>query len=169
MNIFRNINLNHKKIFNLRLKRNEKLKRNEYSNNKNNINNFQKNIENSSINSEDINYIGPPNLKDKILSPGDDDDICLYKQKRKVKENFEEDNFCIYNVTNINMNIKNNQKKLLILDLDETLVHSSFKPLGKDNNKKIEPDIFLKIFFDKNYYNLYIYSPICQRIFKRYE
>ena len=125
-----------------------------YLNNKmNNLYNSRNNyIKYSSINNEDINYIPPPSLKDKILSPGDDD-ILPPKYPLGMHDNYQEDDICIYNIKNI----YNNKNKLLILDLDETLVHTSFQPLGKDiNNRIIEPDIFLKIFFDKKYYDLYV-------------
>jgi CTD small phosphatase-like protein 2 len=42
--------------------------------------------------------------------------------------------------------------------LDETLVHSSFLPFRKDinSNEIIDPDIHLKIYFDKKYYDVYV-------------
>ena len=164
INIYQNFILNNKSIYNFELKRKDFflniITKNKYfSNTKNNANNLKYNIENSSINSEDINYISPPSLKDKILSPGDDD-ICLPKKESKIKDNFPEDDISFYNIKNIKIGnniLKHNNKKLLILDLDETLVHSSFKPLGIDHdNKIIKPDIFLKILFDNKYYNLYV-------------
>ena len=51
-------------------------------------------------------------------------------------------------------NIDHN-KKMLILDLDETLVHSSLKPI-QYNNQVIQPDIFLKVKFHSNYFNVYV-------------
>ena len=56
---------------------------------------------------------------------------------------------------NSNVNIKNNNKKTLILDLDETLVHSSFKPIDY-NNVMHKPDIFLNIDFRGNNHNVYV-------------
>ena len=164
INIYQNFIFNQKNIYNFGLKRKDNInsninpKKNYFSNNKKNINNLKYNNEYSSINSEDINYIPPPTLKDQILSPGDDD-ICLPKKTSEIKDKLLEDDICFYNIKNININniLNNNNKKLLILDLDETLVHSSFQPLGIDhNNKIIEPDIFLKILFDNKYYNLYV-------------
>ena len=110
----------------------------------------------SSENSDDINYNPSPALKDKILSPGDDD-ICIQKSNFIKPDNFHEDDICFYNIKNLDSNsqFKNNEKKLLILDLDETLVHTSFQPIFI-NNIIIEPDITLKIFFDNKYYNLYV-------------
>ena len=158
--------LKHKKIYNLKIKNKDNLNTKinidkspnlSFSNNSNNEENSKNYSENSNENSEDINHISSTNLKDKILSPGDDD-ICLPKKTSPPKDNFQgDDDICFYNIRNINMQPNNNKKKLLILDLDETLVHSSFLPLGKDkNNKVIEPDIFLKILFDKKYYDLYV-------------
>ena len=165
-NLYQNLYLNHKKLHNLKMRNKDytnydinmqKSKKILYTNNNNNKivkNNLPNNIDYSSINREDIHYMGSPSLKDKILSPGDDD-ICIPKKRKKKQENFLDDDICFYNIKNIQY--KNNNKKILILDLDETLVHSSFQPLGKDkNNNIIEPDIFLKIFFDKKYYNLYV-------------
>jgi len=112
----------------------------------------------SSENSDDINYNPSPALKDKILSPGDDD-ICIQKSNfiKQEPDNFHEDDICFYNIKNLysNSQLKNKEKKLLILDLDETLVHTSFQPIFI-NNTIIEPDITLKIFFDNKYYNLYV-------------
>ena len=49
----------------------------------------------------------------------------------------------------------NHNKKMLILDLDETLVHSSLKPIQyKDHT--LQPDIVLKVKFHSNYYNVYV-------------
>ena len=110
----------------------------------------------SSENSDDINYNPSPALKDKILSPGDDY-ICIQKTNFIKPDNFHEDDICFYNIKNLDSNahFKNNEKKLLILDLDETLVHTSFQPIFI-NNIIIEPDITLKILFDNKYYNLYV-------------
>ena len=63
-----------------------------------------------------------------------------------------------YSKQNINLpmnkEIKNN-KKTLILDLDETLVHSSFKPINY-NNILHKPDIFLSINFRNNNHNVFV-------------
>jgi TFIIF-interacting CTD phosphatase-like protein len=135
-----------------------------FSNIINNKNNSKNDIsEYSNENSNDINYIFSPYLKDKILSPGDDD-ICFPKQSSPPKDNPQgyDDDIClynIYNIKNISMHPNNNNgKKILILDLDETLVHSSFLPFRKDinSNEIIDPDIHLKIYFDKKYYNVYV-------------
>ena len=62
-----------------------------------------------------------------------------------------------YNKLNIysNLNKRSNNKKTLILDLDETLVHSSFKPINY-NNVLLKPDIFLSIDFRGNTHNVYV-------------
>ena len=61
-----------------------------------------------------------------------------------------------YNKLNIYSKTKNkNNKKTLILDLDETLVHSSFKPINY-NNVFHKPDIFLSIDFRGNTHSVYV-------------
>ena len=153
--------INHKKIYNIISKIGDNYNSNKNNQNSQNISFSDKINENtsecSSLNSEDINYIPTHNLKDKILSPGDYDfdDIPYTKSSHEKQDILQEDDICYYN--NKNTQLKNNKKKLLILDLDETLVHTSFHPLGKDN-KIIEPDILLKIFFDNKYYNLYVFT-----------
>ena len=70
-----------------------------FSNIINNKNNSKNDIsEYSNENSDDINYISSPYLKDKILSPGDDD-ICLPKQSSPPKDNPQGyDDICLYNI-----------------------------------------------------------------------
>ena len=165
MKLYQNLYFNNKKLHNLKMRNKDcfnhdinthKSKKFLYAkSNKITKNNWPNNSENSSINSEDINYKGSQSLKDRILSPGDDE-ICIPKKGNTKKDSFQEDDICFYDIKNINFH-QNNNKKILLLDLDETLVHSSFQPLGKDkNNQIIQPDIFLKILFEKKYYNLYV-------------
>ena len=155
-------NINYNKYFMIRTKSkdfyntgiNTNSQKCSYLNNKMNLNNNLKSnyLKYSSINNEDINYIPPPSLKDRILSPGDDD-ISPPKSSGRMQDNNQDDDICFYKIKSI----YKNKKKLLILDLDETLVHTSFQPLGKDiNNRIIKPDIFLKILFDKRFYDLYV-------------
>ena len=110
-----------------------------------------------------------PSLKDQIFSPGDDDINQKTIQKNSLN-NFkilDDDDDIIFNKLNFKYMLKRNpfslceqetklkintnlleerktKKKYLILDLDETLVHSSFKPFNI-NNFLIDPDIFLNI------------------------
>ena len=107
-----------------------------------------------------INKIPRPKLSNYL-----DDDI-IFKQlnyhylsrninnfslKNKSEKQNEE-----YNKLNIYSNSNNkNNKKTLILDLDETLVHSSFKPINY-NNTFHKPDIFLSIDFRGNTHNVYV-------------
>ena len=49
----------------------------------------------------------------------------------------------------------NHNKKMLILDLDETLVHSSLKPI-QYKDRTLQPDMVLKVKFHANYYNVYV-------------
>ena len=119
-------------------------------------------------------------LKDQILSPGDDD-ISLNFDKNKIKlsrpNNYLDDDIIYhfnyhlkknndnlylnkenqkddYSKLNINSTLNKYGKKTLILDLDETLVHSSFKPICYDNIC-FKPDIFLNINFRGNNHSVY--------------
>ena len=104
---------------------------------------------------------------DKNLSPYLDDDIVFnqlnfhYLNKNKnnlslideqTNQNNEKTQINID--PHINKEIKN-EKKTLILDLDETLVHSSFKPINY-NNIPHKPDIFLTINFRNNNHNVFV-------------
>ena len=106
--------------------------------------------------------------KISMVTPYLDDDIVynkynyFYLTKNKnslsllnnqiIKSN--DDYLDINSKLNQNQNVKK-IKKTLILDLDETLVHSSFKPINF-NNIFIKPDIFLKINFRGNNHNVYV-------------
>ena len=147
-----------------------------------NVNNILKEpeytIEN---NNSDINiYSSSSSLKDQILSPGDDD-LYLYPNIYKNNEqhnkqfinymnnkNIGDKNKQNYNnevdtnyYLNFNMNtasfksIDNNNKKTLILDLDETLVHSSFHPLYFEG-ELIQPDLFFTILFENKTHDVYV-------------
>ena len=132
-------------------------------------------------NIQNSNYYVSSSLKDQILSPGDDDispNFGKNKMKTSNLSNYLDDDI-IFNQLNYhylnkpnnpfslinnqsnqsknytNFNIKNNNKKTLILDLDETLVHSSFKPINY-NNVMHKPDIFLNIDFRGNNHNVYV-------------
>ena len=116
-------------------------------------------------------------LKDQILSPGDDDISPNFSKNQIVSPTPCLDDDIVFNRLNINFFTKNNQqvikaneqgninfnvnkttknnKKTLILDLDETLVHSSFKPINY-NNILYNPDIFLKIKFRGNNHNVHV-------------
>ena len=54
---------------------------------------------------------------------------------------------------------------MLILDLNETLVHSCFKPNNNNttntNNNLSIPDIFLKIKFQSKYHEVFVYKRFC--------
>ena len=125
--------INHKKIYDIISKIGDNYNSNKNNQNSQNISFSDKINENtsecSSLNSEDINYIPTHNLKDKILSPGDYDfdDIPYTKSSHEKQDILQEDDICYYNIKNTQL--KNNKKKLLILDLYETLLHTSFHPL----------------------------------------
>ena len=70
------------------------------------------------------------------------DAYSLYRPRRRV--------FNIEEHKNINTN-----KKMLILDLDETLVHSCLKPIQNKDNI-IQPDIYLKVKFHSKYHDVFV-------------
>ena len=136
---------------------------------KNNFNNG--NNKNNKINLNDsndditfYNYINT--LKNQIFSPENGEDIYLYnynkKMEKKIKyEDEKNNNYNLLTSKSVkNMNYKittKNNKKTLILDLDETLVHSLFQPEKADNNI-IKPDIYLKIFFNNKFQEIFVYK-----------
>ena len=174
MQLHRNFSFNQKNI---------SYKKSKFKNKHNNIihlkNNFNsennKNIKINLHDSEDdisfYNYI--TTLKNQIFSPDNGEDIYLYnynkKMEKKIKYEDEKNNNynlltsrSVKNLNNINnLNKANttskNNKKILILDLDETLVHSLFQPEKADNNI-IKPDIYLKIFFNNKFQEIFVYK-----------
>ena len=88
-------------------------------------------------------------LKEEILSPGYED--IPYSNKTTYKYDYNNASTLI-NESDININ---STKKTLILDLDETLVHSSFKPIIY-NNTFYSPDLFLTINFQGNIHKVYV-------------
>ena len=94
-----------------------------------------------------------------------DDDIIFnqlnYHYLNKNKNNLllidEKNETNSYSKLKINSNVNklSKNKKTLILDLDETLVHSSFKPINY-NNVFHKPDILLNINFRSNNHNVYV-------------
>ena len=128
---------------------------------------FSRESEGSSHNSSDIKFEdSPSSLKDQILSP-EDEDLYLNK-KREIfssKVNNNNNNNILYDVNyflNYDINpekfakINNVSKKILILDLDETLVHSSFYPFNSDDETDTNSDIFFTILFNNKYYDVYV-------------
>lgn len=107
----------------------------------------------SNVDTENVSL----SLKDKVFSPGDSEDAFY-------NENDIHNTSLLYNSNNISNDLsmsqsiiynsnqmpKNKFKKTLILDLDETLVHSSFKPFYT------KPDIYLKIQFRNEYHSVYV-------------
>ena len=156
----------------------------------NNYNNVkEKNIVDTNENSSDISFYNT-SLKNQILSPEDEDDIYQNGNLYNNNENINKKNESIHKYTDdidcnfislknmnnsnyINENIYSNSrfpneqnKKTLILDLDETLVHSSFQPLVI-NKETIKPDIFFKIFFNNKYYDINVYKrPFLNKFLK---
>ena len=135
---------------------------------KNNYNNNNKmNIQNID---DDISfYDNIATLKNQIFSPENNEDIYLYnnnkKMEKKIKyedeKNANNDFITSRSIKMRNLSFKNNfnnnNKKTLILDLDETLVHSLFEP-EKANNNIIKPDIYLKILFNNRYQEIFVYK-----------
>ena len=132
-------------------------------NNFNNNNNTKNKIKKENIDEDISFYDNIVTLKNQIFSPENGEDIYIYnnnkKMEKKIKYEDEKNNYNFLtsrSIRNINNNIKNN-KKTLILDLDETLVHSLFQP-EKANNNIIKPDIYLKIFFNNKYQEIFVYK-----------
>ena len=134
----------------------------------------------TSDNSSDINFSSSSSsLKDQILSPGDDDlylylnnnknqnpnnnqkniyynnNNNLYTNNNNQNNDFDYNYYLNFKINNNFKTIDSNNKKILILDLDETLVHSSFHPLFF-NNEVIQPDIFFKILFENKSHDVYV-------------
>ena len=105
-------------------------------------------------NSSKYNINISSSLKDEILSP-DNEDIS-YKEKDIYNYN---NNYSISSINDSDINISSlkikKNKKTLILDLDETLVHSSFKPINI-NDIFYSPDIYLNINFHNNIHKVYV-------------
>ena len=123
-----------------------------YQNNSQNINKTNKSGNNTN------NFSS--SLKEQILSPEDDDiPLNIGKNKPVIKPiNYLDDDIIVnhFNYHQLKKkNLSRNNKKTLILDLDETLVHSSFKPIYYDNNY-YKPDIFLNINFRGNNHSVYV-------------
>ena len=178
MQLHRNFSFNQKNItYNTSKSKNKnnnniiRLKNN--FNNENNKNN-KLNLNDSSDDISFYNYI--TTLKNQIFSPDNGEDIYLYnynkKMEKKIKYEDEKNsnynllvsksvknmNYKISTKSNLNNNTSNkNNKKTLILDLDETLVHSLFQP-EKANNNIIKPDIYLKIFFNNKFQEIFVYK-----------
>ena len=119
----------------------------------------------NSQNSSDIKFeYNPSSLKDQILSPEDEDLYLNHKsdnnrhQINNINNNKEiyDDNYLLnYDLNNNKNKSGNNNKKILILDLDETLVHSSFYPFNY-NGENIRPDISFNILFNNKYYDIFV-------------
>ena len=151
----------------------------------NNINNVNINI--NELNSEP-NKINKGSLQEQILSPTIEDTrpkfpIPIYHDDTqynnfvnfnrnynlKYYQNANNKNYIYNNERNVAININsskynniNYNKKMLILDLDETLVHSCFKPNNiinnNTNNNLAQPDILLKIQFHSKYHDVFVYK-----------
>ena len=126
-----------------------------FSKTKNSSINFNhQNISRIKKNSSKYNINFSSSLKDEILSP-DNEDIS-YKEKDIYNYN---NNYSISSINDSDININSlkniKNKKTLILDLDETLVHSSFKPINI-NNIFYSPDIYLNINFHNNIHKVYV-------------
>ena len=121
---------------------------------------------NQNLEEDDLSfYENIKTLKNQIFSPenNNNEDIYLYNNNKKMEKkiNYEDEkninNNFLTSRTLKNIRSVNKTKKTLILDLDETLVHSLFQP-EKTNNNIIEPDIYLKIFFNNKYQEIFVYK-----------
>ena len=178
MNLHRNFSFNQKNITHKEKTKDKQAKKKTKNNIirlKNNFN-FQKNQINYNNNNkmnieEDISlYTNIATLKNQIFSPENDEDIYIYNNNKKMEKKitYEDEKNSNYLTTrnfktkNLSMNENSNNKcntnkKTLILDLDETLVHSLFKP-EQVNNNIIKPDIYFKIFFNNKYQEIFVYK-----------
>ena len=163
------------------------LKRNNYNDNfdKYVLNSYKTTDKNKNINietnenSSDISFYNNT-LKNQILSPEDEDDIYQFNNKNENIQKYNDDmDYNYLNIKNINysnyineenikfLNEQHKKIKTLILDLDETLVHSSFQPLLSSNKQIIKPDISFNIFFNYKYYNIFVYKrPFLHKFLK---
>ena len=149
-----------------------------YNSNVNLSNNYSIPQEYTIDNNCDINF-SSFSLKDQILSPGDDD-LYLYsdftknnnqknnlykgsmsnnklidKNKQNTANEIDTNYYLNFNMNTANFKSIDNNKKTLILDLDETLVHSSFHPLYFEG-ELIKPDVFFTILFENKSYDVYV-------------
>ena len=182
------INLNQYQSNNSSEQKNQSKKEiyNNYDNNlyniKNNSNNHDQKNKNVSLQEEILS----PNIEDNrpsIPVPIYNDDTRYnnfynfnfnYNKKYFENNNKLNQNSKINNsITNNNINNQNEKKaileikqykninynkKMLILDLDETLVHSCFKPVDNMNNNLQRPDMLLKIKFHSKYHDVFVYK-----------
>ena len=155
-------------------------------------NSYFHNINYNAINSDKKNK--NVSLQDEILSPNIEDsrptmpapiyyDDTRYKnfynfnlgynqryyEKNKIitnNNNYPKEKRGIFEI-NEHKNINYN-KKMLILDLDETLVHSCFKPADNINSNLSTPDILLKIKFHSKVHEVFVYKrPFVDEFLKR--
>jgi len=151
--------INNGELINSRFKNNSNYNNDLNNNNSNNIFNYAQNsrylkptksftaynnnyLSPNRIKNENSNYnhnIQPPNLRSKILNLSNN-----YK-KKSISKNFSMQYLPIKN----NFNFLSPKKKL-ILDLDETLVHSGFNPFTRQS------DISLQINIDGKYHTINI-------------
>ena len=128
---------------------------------------FSRESEGSSHNSSDIKFEDSPlSLKNQILSP-EDEDLYLNNKREisstRINNNnnnnifYDENYFLNYDINPEKFSKENSaSKKILILDLDETLVHSSFYPFNSDDETDTNSDIFFTILFNNKYYDVYV-------------
>ena len=145
------------------------------------------NFFNSLVNSTNVPKDKNASLQEEILSPNIEDSrpsipINIYYDDTRYNNflnfNYEQkylnkkpmNNISLFNVDNYNKDKKNIyenkepkkidfNKKMLILDLDETLVHSCFKPNNNNLNNNIpKPDILLNIKFNGKYHEVLVYK-----------
>jgi Dullard-like phosphatase family protein len=109
---------------------------------------------------DDYNYYSKRNLNYNLRLYQNDPKI---RQRERFIESPKPKNYDSYvlnktkkRIVNIDEhNSINQSKKMLILDLDETLVHSCLKPI-QGNGHIIQPDIYLQVKFHSNYHNVYV-------------
>ena len=97
---------------------------------------------------DDLSFSSPSNssylLNSSTSSYNDNNNDINASSLSSLSQSQSQSTFTPYN------SVVPKNKKTLILDLDETLVHSSFKPFYS------KPDIHLNIKFDNEYHNVYV-------------
>ena len=114
---------------------------------------------NQNQNKKNINnpyYIKNKNSVSKKNNNEKNDNAYNNNNHQNLNYDFDYNYYLNFDINNHQLkSIDANNKKTLILDLDETLVHSSFHPLYF-NDEAIQPDIFFTILFENKSHDVYV-------------
>ena len=101
-------------------------------------------------------YIKNKNSISKKNNNDKNDNVYNNNNQQNLNCDFDYNYYLNFDINNNQLKpIDANNKKTLILDLDETLVHSSFHPLYF-NDEAIQPDIFFTILFENKSHDVYV-------------